>query len=474
MVRSVASGWTRSARGWSDVGAGAVLAALLLWAAVWNRFPLVFPDSGTYLGIAFGQQYAVDRSSFYGLALKPFVNLAGGAAGLWIGLLAQSAVVAAALIVALRVLAPGRRAIWLAPLLVLTSLPFHAGQFMPDALTGAVVIFAWAAALRDPAASGAPLLWLAAVATALTHYTHAVLMIVAALATIVVLLWGGLGWRLAARRLIALALAASAVFGIQTVANGRVLGRWSPSPMGSVFLFARLHEDGPAARWLARHCGRDAPAELCAVRTTLPRDSQILLWNNERSPLARHIWYAAPAERWRWVDMLGVAARGALHEEPGAFAAAAIAGSWDQFRSFAVLDDECPVGCRDPRAGITSALLRYRPETVTALHASRQVREQTMRPVLRAITSPVAIAALLLLPVLALTAARRRDAPALALLAVVLATLAVNAAMAGALSDVHDRYQSRIVWLAPLTILLVALRSGQTFSRWRISLPGLK
>lgn len=448
------------AGGWRAAMVVPGLALLLLSAAVWNGFPLVFPDSGTYLGIAFGQQYAVDRSSFYGLALKPFVGFGSGATGLWIGLFAQALAVAAALMVAVRALVPARAGgwLWLLPLLLFTSLPFHAGQLMPDALTGATAIFAWAAAMRDPAEDGAAALWVAAVATALMHYTHLALLVAAAAVTIAVLAWSGLGWRGVGRRMLAALLAAAAVFGAQVGANAVALGRASYAPMGGVFLFARLHEDGPAARWLARHCGQDAPAPLCAIREKLPRDSQLLLWNNELSPLAERIWYAAPAERWAWVAMLTSAAHGALRDEPGAVLAAAARGAVDQFTSFAVLDDECPVGCRDPRAGITAALLRHRPETVAMLHGSRQVQDTTARTAFRAMTTPVAWLGLMLLPLAAAWAWSRRDLPALALLLVVAAALVTNAALAGALSDVHDRYQSRVVWLLPFALLMCAAR----------------
>ena len=40
----------------------------------------------------------------------------------------------------------------------------------------------------------------------------------------------------------------------------------------------------------------------------------------------------------------------------------------------------------------------------------------------------------------------------------IVTALIANAAMVGALSDVHDRYQSRIVWLVPLAMLFLALR----------------
>ncbi len=459
------SGRAGAARGGiADAAALPCLVVALLWAALWNGFPLVFPDSGTYLGIAIGQAYAVDRSSFYGLLLKPMLVAVDGLAGLWLAILVQAAAVAATIWLVGRTLVPGR-VLWLVPALLLTSAPFHAGQFMPDALTGGVVLLAWAAASRDPAESGAPILWLAAVLVALVHYTHLALLVVAGAATVGAAVLLGQTWRAACRRLLALALATAAVLGAHVAANGLALGRWSVSPMGGVFLFARLHEDGPAADWLARHCGVDAPAPLCAARTRLPRDSQVLLWSNERSPLARHLWQGTEAERWAWVDMVSVAARGAVREAPADVLGAATRGAFRQFASFAVLDDECPVGCRDPRAGITWAIANLRPEAMPALSTSRQVRDATAKPLLRALTTPVAWLALALLPLAGMIAWRRRDGHGLGLVGAVGLGLAVNAGLAGALSDVHDRYQSRIVWLAPLAIGLVLLRSRQTFSR---------
>lgn len=91
---------------------------------------------------------------------------------------------------------------------------------------------------------------------------------------------------------------------------------------------------------------------------------------------------------------------------------------------------------------------------------SRQVRGEMPTVGIRAITTPVATIGLLLLAPLIVIAWRIRDAVALSLLLSVVTALLVNAAMAGALSDVHDRYQSRLVWLAPFAVLLA-------FVRWR-------
>ena len=439
------------------------LALTLLAAAIANGFPLIFPDSGTYLGIAFGHEYAIDRSSFYGLALKPLVNMIPGAGGLWLAIFAQALAIGIVLLAAARTLVAdlpiARLALWLVPVTLLTALPWHAGQFMPDALTGPLILLTWMAALRDPADNGAATLWLAASGAALTHYTHLVLLAAVALAVIVARAMIAPGVRAAWRRVVAAMLAAAMVAGVLIAANGVAIGRWAVSPTGSLFLFARLNEDGLIQPWFDRHCGRDAPAPLCAVRHEIPANSQTLLWGGDASWVTAQIWQARDeAARWRWIEMLGEANRGAIADQPLRFMATSARGALRQLVSFAPIDDECPRGCREYSGGINFTLLRYRPETVPLLQQSMQVRDTTPKAVLRPMILAAAWLAMLLLPAGLIVAWRRRDVAAFTLLVGMATALAANAAMAGALSDVHDRYQSRIAWLVPFALLFLALR----------------
>lgn len=442
----------------------AALTLLLLVPAIHNGFPLIFPDSGTYLVIAFGPEYALDRSSYYGFLLKPLVALAPGVAGLWIAAAVQVLAVALVLWAAAGRLDPDgsgrwRRLAWIAPAALLTALPWHAGQLMPDALTGILVLMVWLAASREPGKSGNLLLWTAIVLVALTHYTHLPLLLAVAAATLARKLVAGWGWRPVLRRFLPALAAGGLVLAGWIVANGAVFGRWTTSPTGSVFLYARLNEDGLIGPWLDRHCGNDAPPRLCAIRGQLPRDSQEFLWTGGATPITDLVWHPdPPGARWAWVDMMSQANRGAIAEQPGAFLASSLRGFARQLISFAPLDDECPNSCRDPSGGITYVLGRYRPETVPVLLASHQSQGTTPKALVKAIAWPIEILALLLLPIAFVLAWRRGDGPALSLVAAVIAALLVNAAMAGALSDVHDRYQSRLVWLAPFALLMIAWR----------------
>ena len=121
----------------------AAMAVLLLLPALANGLPLMFPDSGAYLGVAWAQLWPVDRSGFYGILFKPFAALPTGP-GLWLPVIFQAGVVALVLAAVARRVVPSATGGLLtgltAALVLLTSLPWHAGQVMPDAFTGPVIL----------------------------------------------------------------------------------------------------------------------------------------------------------------------------------------------------------------------------------------------------------------------------------------------------------------------------------------------
>jgi hypothetical protein len=56
---------------------------------------------------------------------------------------------------------------------------------------------------------------------------------------------------------------------------------------------------------------------------------------------------------------------------------------------------------------------------------------------------------------------------------VILLALLGNAVICGALANPHNRYGSRLIWLAPLTLLLVPVRlwsaQARVADRWRVA-----
>jgi hypothetical protein len=435
---------------------------LLLVPAIYNGFPLVFPDDNAYLQVSYGHFWSLDRSGFYGLLFKPLLVPTNGVTGFWLAIALQAAVVAAVLIVTARQVLPTANQITIfltiAATALLTSLPWHAAQLMPDAFTGPLVLLTWLAASRPPTAPGSPFLWLATLLLALTHFSHvAIVGAVAAMTLLVSAVSGTAVRQIAARGVAAIAVIAL-TFGAHLAVNASHFNRWTVSPLGSWFLFARLNEDGLMQPWLERHCGKDAPPELCAIRHQLPQNSQALLWS-ERSPLVPHFQgKVGQPEIWHWTDMLGTAVKGALREQPLQFAVISAKATARQFTHFQALDDLCPATCDLP------ILRGFRPDAAPALMHSRQLRDELPKAEVRALTGTVGWLSLALVIPFLVVSVRRRDQLATGLLSAIVAGLVANAAVGGALSNVNDRYQSRVVWLVPFAELLVAFR-------WRTENP---
>ncbi len=112
--------------------------ALLIWPALWNGYPIVFADTGTYLSQAMHWYLGWDRPVFYSLFIYPL----HAATTTWPVIVAQSAL-------AVLVLDLTRRALdvslaWLLGLTAFLSaaswLPWTVSELMPDLFTPLLVL----------------------------------------------------------------------------------------------------------------------------------------------------------------------------------------------------------------------------------------------------------------------------------------------------------------------------------------------
>lgn len=458
----------RVTAGWSASMLALVIGsitAILLIPAAYNGFPLVFPDTSAYFAVAYADRWPIDRAGFYGLWLSPALITRDAALGVWLAAAMQSAVVSAALIAVIRRVAPqlppGRTVALVAAVAALTSLPWHTSQMIPDAVTGSLVLLVWLAASRDLRKFGTPLLWLGTAALTLVHFTHIIVVAGASAAAITASALAGTSFSELAKRAIAALLTLASVVAAHTAVYGLYFDRWEPSPLGGYFLFARLNEDGLVPQWMDRHCGRGAPEPLCEMRSSLPRDSQVLLWGGpHQSPLYGRINQRTDEpEVWHWVDMVSTVAFESLKDAPATFATQAATATARQFVHYQALDDLCPETCRNLR------MFEWRPSLIQPVLQSRQLTGRFAEERIRAVTSSSATMGLVLLLPFMILAYRRRDMTALSLLLTITAALVANAATTGALSDVHDRYQSRVVWLAPFAVVLLTARWRSRKSR---------
>lgn len=438
---AVALGGTRVA--WLGVG---VLGTLLfLLPAFYNGFPLVYFDTGGYLERGFALTLAPGRSLVYGLFMRATLALGGG---LWGLVLVQSALVAWLALRTATLIEPALRpvnALALAGLGALaTGLPWYAAQAAPDFLSASLVLALYLAAyhwtrlsaVERWAVGGAIVL---AVASHLSHIPLAAGLIVITAAV------SG-GWR-RVRRLAALAMA-----GVMAVplAAGVLTGEFRQTPGGAGFVFGRLVQDGIVARFLDDRCPTPGPVpeyRLCEHRAALPRTADEWAWA-DTSPLAKlGGWDAATPEMQRilWESLLAY---------PGLHLTSALCATGKQ-----LLLVRTGEGLDEVQHHTVYIIGRTLPQEVPAFAAARQQALALPLGDLNRVHVPVALGALALLLPAVVWAYRRRWGGLAHLGLFTVVALLSNAFVCGALSNPHDRYQSRLVWLAVFVVALTAYRA---------------
>lgn len=428
-------------------------AAMLLWVALLNGFPLLFADSGAYLRVGTELYYPLDRPVSYGLLIWPFARIAGP----WAVVIAQALfatwVVGLALSAIMGRRAPLTLAGTMAALAALSSLPWFAGQVMPDLFTGlmALVMFTMIFAPMPGWRGWAMAALLAGlIALHLSHLPIAAALIVA----------GGLltGWRMGAQPALArvapaaaaLALALAGLCAVNLAATHVA----RPVLQSDKFLVARLLDGHVGQPVLDRLCAREQ-WRLCAIRAyadnprrTLPGQDYLWAADSPRAALEHTGPSAFRAEE-------AAFARRVMREDPAGVTRLALIGWRDQLLRARPGDG---LIAYPPQMQVARQIHAHFPASAAAFDASLQQRGALQRWAAMTPDRTIAMIIVLLTPFVVRDAARRGYWMLVALSVTVLTTIIANAAVCGALSGPADRYQSRVLWLLPMLGLVAAVR----------------
>jgi hypothetical protein len=422
---------------------------LLLTPAIWNGFPLIFSDTGGYLQRPLTGTLGLGRSALYGLYLLPGAPLA-----FWPSIALQAALIVWLIALTLRVHRLGDQP-WLllgivAALTVTTSLPWFTAQMMPDVMFPAGVLALYLLAFGGSELRMTERIGLAAT-IAFAIVAHMAFMGVA-LGMVAVLLVIGLLKNFPRPRLGMAAVALAGGLLLAPLSNLAITGTFAFTPGGASFLFNRLVEDGAVQRYLDKACP-DSTLRICPYRSEIENYGyDDWLWNLG-SPFGED-------KLGNWENYTGEERRiilAVLADEPLTQIGNAIWHSLDQLVSFAteIATD------RDRNFHVIWTFKDDFPRLYPQLMAARQQAGRLEVAPLNAVHIPVAALSVLGLAGALLYRRRLALSPQMtALAATVLLALLVNAAVCGVFSHAADRYQSRLVLLAPLamTILLVRRR----------------
>ncbi|TCP36025.1 hypothetical protein [Sphingomonas sp. BK235] len=386
------------------------------------------------------------RSIYYGALLY----VAHWLGSLWWVALAQAALTATAILLAARRLigaeAPAERLWPVLAIALVTSVGMQVALLMPDIFAPLAILATAQIALFWPRlGTGERLFWpLLLAAAALFHSGN--ILVIGLLAA------GLVAWRVVGRaRLTLLPILLALLTGVagEAAFGAAVRAATGAGPVRPPFVAARLIADGPGRRYLAHACAEGSTLTLCRYRTRIPDDSDAFLWASTPGS-----FMAMPAEDRRRVaaEERGFALA-VLADAPLAVIGTSLRNIGGQLLRWQV-DDIADAR----RGGVNRAKLP--PEVRAAYDRTRAAHGDFPSGYYDALALPVTLLAAAVL--LALALPRRAGMPAArrGYVAVVVAGILLNAAVCGAFSKPHDRYQSRVIWLVPLlaTAALIGAR----------------
>ena len=437
----------------------AALAALLA-PALWNGWPLVFFDTGGYVKRAFDLELEPGRSIFYGLFL------AGGSLGwmsLWGPVLLQAGATLWLLQLTLRTAdlpaGPAATALLALGLSALTGISWYVGQLMPDILAPLLVLCLWLLGFRRDRLGMGEKVGVGAVAVlALLSHMSSMALAAGLVACTALAPLAARKWRaLPAPRPLVPALLVAATVAAMPALTWAIAGQFAFTPGGPAFVFGRLVQDGIAQRFLDEACP-DPAYRLCAYRDRMPTTANDWIWHQDSPFKAIGGWGGADAEMSRIT-------RESLERYPLMHLETAAASTLEQLVKLKTGDglDEWQEVTRWMVSG-------YLPHLNPGFLDARQQREEVTQGLfdaLNAVHVPVAYLSMALSLLALAWALRAGQGDLAAFTAFVWLALLGNALICGALSNPHDRYQGRIVWLAALAAAMAvmrwwALRRGRT------------
>jgi hypothetical protein len=245
------------------------------------------------------------------------------------------------------------------------------------------------------------------------------------------------------------ALAVGAGLLLAPLSNLAITGKFAFTPGGASFVFNRLVEDGIVGRYLDDTCP-DPSLRICPYRNELTRGYDDWLWRNDTP-----FWKLGGWKDYSGEERRIILATVAMY--PGMHVTNAIHHVGDQLVSFATEVSTT----HGENAHTTYTFREYLPQLYPALMTTRQLTGRLDVGPFNLIHIPAG--ALSVLGLMGMLVFRRRlglPPRAMALAATVLLALAVIAMICGVFSHAAERYQSRLMPLAPLAliILLVARR----------------
>lgn len=437
---------SRSIRG-ARTCAVLIAAFAMAWPALYNRYPLLYPDSISYLGDGslvaralflhdFSDYYGF-RSLIYSIGILPLHwNMTP-----WPIVAFNSLITSYMLWLLARSLLPRRTVAnffcLVIPLSLFTGLGWLVGWIMPDifgpVLYLSIYLLVFANDMLAPAERFVVVLiaWWAMA----SHATHLILT-----GNICIVLIAGLLIQHHATRLsLKIASVVTIVLAVafaQVALHRYLYGEASLYGNHPPFLLARVIADGPGRSYLQQRCGQKQ-LPICAYVGELPDNVDDFLWGSSG-------WSDASPEKQKQLrnDEMTVVL-GTLRAYPREELFLFVDHFWRQLLSYGLYS-------YDPNRWILQNIDAVLPGNAGQYLRSRQAQETLREEFFTSLQNWTLVASLVVIGFWIPFARRLWSRRLIGLTAIITTAVIGNAAVTGNLSNVEDRFQARVIWLVPL------------------------
>ncbi|MEI7662130.1 MAG: hypothetical protein WCK34_08030, partial [Bacteroidota bacterium] len=250
--------------------------AAFLWIAVYNRYPVVYPDTGAYIHAGCSGTVPVDRPVIYGLFVRHISMLRS----LWFVAVVQG-LTAVFLVVQTMKLArvenkPFTLFVTCLLVSVCTTCGYYIGQIMPDIFSA---FMWWSLGLillseKRPVPASI-LLYIILIFSSITHFSNLLGLILFSAGALLVFLISG-NVKHAKKLWIIPVISLLAVFAVNFIAEKKIFVSKCPN----VFFTAKLCSTGILKTYLSGTCPQEN-YKICSYRDALPNTLEGFLWGPE-------------------------------------------------------------------------------------------------------------------------------------------------------------------------------------------------
>lgn len=422
-----------------------VLTVVFLFAGLYNHYPLVTSDTGSYINHAFDFQFPADRSPFYGV----FVGISSLWKSLWLTTIAQSFCLAFVFSQYCKLFLgkegkPGHILLVGLMVVICTCVIWMSSEIMPDIFTGILLLSTLLYLFDTTASRFLRVVYICIIFGAvIVHNSHFLIFL---LFTLVLVAISYQKYKLLLRKaLLLFILSVSSWVFICGLHYFKGYGL-TPSQGTHVFMMGKLAETGILEEYLAEHCAENR-LQLCAYRSEIPKHAIEFLWLPESPLYKTGGWDSSKREYNAIIKDVFTTPHYLLM-----FAGKSLTFSLRQLAEIQIARQLTPF---DSNSSPRKSISRYYPGELKSFELSKQNKSEMNMSVWRVvhlfffIFSSIAVIFIFL---------KKREHGHLLTYLLICVFIIINAFVTATFANVLDRLQYRVFWVLPATNAIILIK----------------